>query len=195
MLAKSVAILISGKAGVGKSTLASFMYSELTKQRYIAGVFNFAFGVKFTATQMGWDRTKDVKGRKLLQDIGKAGRDYDIDMWARFTFEKIIEADYRYPFDFVLLDDYRFPNEGDFVRKSPLYRVLTLRVEAPNREILKSLPAYNDISETSLPSANEHEEYYDYVIDNTGSIEEYKTIAKKLVENILGKVEYVEKEN
>jgi DNA polymerase III delta prime subunit len=181
MFKHSAVVLFSGKAGVGKTTSANFCKNLFDKNSKIA---SFATGVKQVAYQMGWDGIKDDKGRQLLIDIGKSGRKYDKDIWAKYTFDKIIpEYDY-YPFDMVFIDDWRFPNEGEYIKTNPLYVVYTVRIEAPEREILKGTPQYYDESETSLPSVNQNPGFYDFIVSNSGDFENLKSQLCDILDSI-----------
>jgi hypothetical protein len=57
------------------------------------------------ALNMGWNSEKDARGRKLLQDIGTAGREYRRDCWVRHLPH--------YP---VIVDDVRYINEAAAIR-------------------------------------------------------------------------------
>ncbi len=74
---KVLCVLFSGKAGVGKTTSANILYKIMSKNNLEVEIGSFAIGVKSTALHMGWDGEKDAKGRKLLIDIGMAGREYN----------------------------------------------------------------------------------------------------------------------
>jgi len=164
---KSVVILFSGKAGVGKTTCAQRVYDIYSKE-VMAKIAPIATGVKLTAqNSFGWDNVKDGKGRKLLQNIGQAGREYNENIWVELMFEHLLPADKRFPFDLILVDDWRFPNEYDFISNRSMYRVYRARILAPEREILKDSIAYNDISETSLDDYQK----FEFVLDNTKSKE------------------------
>lgn len=149
MFKKPIVVLISGKAFTGKTTSAKYLVDVAKKKNLITGIYPFADSLKSMARLMGWDGKKDDRGRKFLQDLGKAGRAYDIDMWAKKTLRKI-ENDNAFPPDIVFIDDWRFPNELKFFEESYPYCPVTIRVIAPNRELLKGKPEYNDESETSL---------------------------------------------
>jgi hypothetical protein len=142
--------MFSGKAGVGKTFFANLAQKICTDLLLKTLKVSFASGVKSTATHMGWDGKKDDAGRKLLQQIGFIGREYDKDMWVRSAMTSI-EDSVGYPYDAVFIDDWRFNNEFDYIRKKePLYVPIPIRIEASEREILKDTLAYMDISETEL---------------------------------------------
>jgi hypothetical protein len=167
-------ILISGKAGTGKSTASKLLKYLLKKNRINSHTDLFARGVKMVAKSMGWNGIKDDAGRKLLQGIGNVGRDYDEDVWVRLVHSSQYECKED---DFVIIDDWRFPNEYKFVKD---FCVATIRLYAPNREILKGTEYYNDVSETSLNDFR-----FDFVVNNTGNIKELDDQLKYIIECIL----------
>lgn len=163
-LPKTLCFLFSGKAGVGKSFHAQVMSNILKESGYSSTRDSFAMGVKRAATSMGWDGKKDQKGRRLLQDVGQTGRRYDEDMWVRETFGRLEDAE-EYPFDVVIIDDCRFRNEIAYVQKyEQLYECIPVRISAPEREILKGTPEYNEISELDLDDYK----FLDSVVNEVG---------------------------
>ena len=58
-----------GLAGSGKDTIADIICAELSYKRA-----SFAAALKELCLDMGWNGDQDVKGRKLLQDVGMAFR-------------------------------------------------------------------------------------------------------------------------
>lgn len=179
-LNKSVVILLSGHAGVGKSTSAKYLEQKLSEE-FNCVIAPFAKGVKNVAYSMGWDGLKDLKGRTLLQGIGGIGRDYNENIWVEKTFESLAKSPH-YPFDFVFVDDWRFPNEEFFAREQFLYAVYTIRIVAPEREILKGTPQYFDVSETSLDGHS-----CDYVVYNNYEFESLYSDLDGIIEDIITK--------
>jgi hypothetical protein len=179
---KTKVILLSGRAGVGKTTTANMLKELFENQGKSADIFPFARGVKIVAKLMGWDGIKDDKGRELLIGVGNVARAYNENVWARINVEEIIEGHPKYPLDIVLIDDWRFPNEGKYIEENPLYQVFRVRIHSPNRESLLGTKYYFDVSETSLP---EYEEgFYFYDLDNRGTLEDLNESAKFLAELI-----------
>lgn len=175
LLKKSLCFLLSGKAGVGKSFGSELLCKESRRQGYVTLSAHFATWVKQTAYAIGWDGVKDDAGRKLLQDIGKVGRDYDQNTWAKLTMNNIMDKP-NFPYDVVVIDDWRFPNELSYiVDNEPLYKTIKIRIESKDREILSGSDLYNDVSETSLDGSA-----FDYVIYN--SIHDSNVLEVRLME-------------
>lgn len=180
---KTVVILISGKAGSGKTTIAEMLTQKLQDIPSLR-VFRYGFAdpLKYIAkAYMGWDGKKDDKGRKLLQEQGRIGREYDQDIWVKHFMNQLDKQAGILPFNFALVHDWRFPNELAYLKKNPLIDVVTIRVFG--RGGLNGETA-SDVSENSLPEASvEHLEsstyeefepmlYYDFIINNNVGIEQ-----------------------
>lgn len=179
-LSPTTIVLISGRAGVGKSLASKILLELVDTLGYLdSTVMHFAEDVKSIARdRFGWNGEKDSSGRALLQGIGQAGRAYNPYIWA----EKVLTKINSNPgiFDFVFIDDWRFPNEYEYIKAVPKYLVLRLRIECPEFEMLKGTPEYDEVSETSLPSKGHG--YYDYYVDNDRTQEGFqKDLAKILV--------------
>ena len=181
---KTTIILVSGKAGVGKTTFSNLFIKNLPEEvRKYSGKYSFASGIKFAAKVMGWDGLKDERGRKFLQNIGRIGRQYDVNLWVQNMINLIEDINIT-PLDYIIIDDWRFPNECRwFVERLNEYEVYTVRIYAPNREILKNTPEYNDISETALLEFSDG--YYDYFYNNEGTLEELEEQVKSIIYQIL----------
>lgn len=177
-LPKTVCILLSGKAGVGKTYWSKVLDGLLLENDYKVTKESFATGVKDTARFMGWEGRKDDAGRRLLQDIGRAGRLFDIDMWVKSTFRRLDES-VGYPYDVVIIDDCRFRNEIDYIKKKQhLYKVVPIRINAPSREALINTDAYMDESEVDLDNFD-----FTYRVDNNLGKDNVKTLDE--LKNIL----------
>jgi len=173
--------MISGRAGEGKSTFAKFCTNLLIEEfNEGSAIVPFARMVKETAMFMGWDKEKDDKGRKLLQDIGNIGRDYNENLWANQTVEYVKELSST--FSYIFIDDWRFPNEGNVVIDSYV-PVTTVKIcRPPEFHTLFGTELYDDVSETSLPDDST---YYDFVMDNAGTLEELEEKARIYIKTVL----------
>lgn len=140
-------ILISGKAGTGKSTVAKLLAKLLAKHLLPSMILHFATGVKDVAFKMSWDGEKDARGRRLLQEVGKLGRSYNSNCWAMQVANVIKELEAE---DYFIVDDWRFPNEYNYLQQLEDFDIITVHIYAPSREKLKNTAEYSDESETSL---------------------------------------------
>lgn len=197
---KTVVILISGKAGAGKSTVANLLKTKMKDFPSIT-VFGYSFAnpIKYLAKAYGnWDGNKDGAGRILLQGIGKTFRDYDQDIWVKHFINQLDKQSGMLPFNFAIIDDWRFPNELNFLRKNPLLDIVTIRVFGRKCETMTS-EEWSDVSENSLPEVStEHLEvsnweegekesyvaYYDYQIDNSENLDLLESKLDLILANI-----------
>ena len=98
-------ILLSGKARSGKNTAAEVIF-----RKYDGITLAFADDIKTIAYDyFGWHGEKDELGRKLLQDIGTSGRNYNEDIWANKTVDRIKE--WSRDSQLAVVTDTRYPNE------------------------------------------------------------------------------------
>lgn len=150
---------LTGKAGAGKSTVASLIY-KLSGENV---TFNpFAGKVKRIACMMGWDGRKDDRGRRLLQAIGQAGREYDPDIWIKLWR--------RGNGEFSIVEDVRFDNEAKEIRA--LGGVVVL-VHGRSEDLGENA---GDISERGVD-----EDLLDGIIENKGSIAQLETNVKRFL--------------
>lgn len=184
-------ILIAGRAGTGKDTSSLIMDSYFIRdRRFKSTISSFAGELKEVAVKMGWDGKKDDRGRKLLQDLGKVGREYDINIWAKKLIEYVL-----FDYDLIIIPDWRFPNEYQYVWNY-FDRVYRIRLEAPSRESLKGTDRYNDVSEISLPSGyitdkeavRVNHSWYEFVVPNESSqarlVEKLNKICSIILEDL-----------
>ena len=185
-ISKILVVLVSGKAGVGKTTLANMMVKGAKDLGLNSYVDHFAGDLKFIAkVGFDWNGEKDERGRTLLQDIGTISRKYDENIWARRLYERVVSSSQVY--HLVVIDDWRFPNELAYLKDKPMLEVFSVNIHAPNREILAGTPQYNDVSETSLPDSytTEGDLFYNITVDNRGDIDTLNITSKNLLKYIL----------
>ena len=119
-------ILISGKAGHGKTTFANLLEKELVANERSVLRIAFADYLKYICTKYyGWDGVKNESGRKILQHIGTdVVRARDSNFWADIVARLINALDEEY--DYYIIDDVRFPNE---IESFPFESSLHIRLE------------------------------------------------------------------
>ena len=119
-------MLISGKAGHGKTTFANLLEKELVANERSVLRIAFADYLKYICTKYyGWDGVKNERGRKILQRIGTdVVRARDSNFWADIVARLINALDEEY--DYYIIDDVRFPNE---IESFPLSSSLHVRLE------------------------------------------------------------------
>jgi len=104
MILRTKIIGFTGLSGSGKSYAASVVQECYPAYR----LFSFAHEIKRLARYyMSWDGKKDQRGRKLLQDLGMAGRAYYPQLWVSFMP----------PDRLLVIDDVRFLNEAEAIRE------------------------------------------------------------------------------
>lgn len=110
-------ILISGKAGHGKDTLAGFLKKEMEKDGKRVLITHYADLLKYICkTFLDWDGKKNESGRRLLQVVGTdVVRRLYPDFWVDFIISVLQIFQDRW--DYVLIPDARFPNEITKIRK------------------------------------------------------------------------------
>jgi DNA polymerase III delta prime subunit len=184
---KLIVILISGKAGVGKTTFANLLRKELGVRGKNSCIVPFASALKAVAMTMTWDGQKDDAGRHLLQGLGTLGRMYNPDVWIDLSYKNVMEYALESGTHFFLSDDWRFPNEYTRLSSNSMYEVFKIHIDAPERECLKGTPRYDDISETSLPDSftPEAHAYYDLQLCNNGTMDELHITSRNVVQYIL----------
>lgn len=165
-------IMISGKAGHGKDTVAQIIKEELELQNEKVLIIKFGDAVKWFAREYyNWDGNKNIQGRSLLQYIGtEMMRSYDGYYWGRIVSEFIAANK---DFTYALIPDWRFYTEKEAILADNK-KCYTLRVERPNfinpnmtEEQLKH------ISETELDNYK-----FDYIIYNSGNMFELREKVK-----------------
>ncbi len=182
MIGKTVIILLSGKAGTGKSFFAEKLRLAFEYRNYNVEVQHFASVLKSIAKQyFWWDGVKDEKGRKLLQHLGDVGREYDKNVWVKNLIELRLMTSPKYPQDVIIIDDWRFPNEYQYLKDNLNYSIYTIEMIAPDRAILKG-EAAKHISEVALEEFNS----YNFIVNNSEGINIIDSV-KEIVDEIVEK--------
>lgn len=144
-------ILVSGKAGHGKDTFASYLKDILGENEIVEHI-NLAYVLKQEALEAGWNGRKDEEGRSFLQWFGEKKREEDIYYCCK-KLEKIIPEET----DILIVGDCRQEHEVNYFREKD-YEVVTIRViryvEGKPFENNLTEEQKNDTTETGLDNFN-----------------------------------------
>lgn len=167
-------LLFAGKAGAGKNTSADAVEKIYSHGPVKTAQFSFAGSLKSIAKEMGWDGNKDEKGRRLLQQIGAAGRAYDKDVWAKCCLKEIQESDC----DIAMITDLRFPNEAKAIKEVfPTAKLIQVYGRGYNLGSIADDPSEHAFDE--YPDA-----YWDCRLDNSGTLDELDEKIKGYIKSI-----------
>lgn len=171
-------ILIGGKARSGKDTLADFIIEELEKKERKVCKVQVGQYIKYYAEKyFGWDGSEETKPRDLLIKIGTEiiRKKIDPDFHINRLIEDIKVLSYFY--DTFVVSDIRFPVEIEKPKKE-FDNVITIKTIRESDELNEKQKGH--ITETGLDNYNS----FDYIVDNSGSLEDLKEQAIKIVKEI-----------
>lgn len=151
-------LVVNGKPGSGKDTFAELLSKYTTVYKW-----SVIDPVKAAAIDFGWKGGKTEEDRKFLADLKKILDDYS-DFTFEETFNKIMEFDFGMITDDVMVVDMREPNDID--RAVELYDAITVYIKNDN------VP---EITSNHADAATGEDAYdYDYIINNSGTMEEFE---------------------
>lgn len=179
---------ISGKKGSGKDTFyklfnkhSPYIYqnAKLTdKLREIASNIT-GLPLSYFYDRNKYDTHLDIWGmniRQLLQKLGLEAlrENFDYDVWLK-TFFANYDKEENY-----MITDIRFPNEIEAIRE---HGGIVIRLEGRSED-----DGDNHGSEHALNNFND----YDYIIDNSGSIDNYENEILELIDQMFTTQDYLE---
>lgn len=159
------------KMGVGKDEAVSYLVQKYggTKISFSKPLYDIMYYVQ---DKCGFPREKD---RKFLQYIGTEwARSKDRDIWVNLLLKKEYSDNQNY-----YITDLRFPNEYQALKNSGWTCVKIIRSHQEER---KGTGSHSHTSETALDKVYDNE--WDYIIDNTGSLNAFYTKLDNLVNKI-----------
>lgn len=169
-------ILISGKAGSGKDTFATFLDTMLTSTGKRVQILHFADILKFFCKEYyGWDGQKDEKGRGILINVGThLARANNPDIWVNILIEyyKAFHTEY----DVFLIPDCRFPNE--------IERWQELQVPMASVRMLRDIQITSDETAADISETALDDWLFDYFIENNGTLDALKCAAEAVAFDI-----------
>lgn len=162
--------IINGPAGVGKDTFVNFI-----KDNYLIGtIINVSTidCVKTAARALGWDGVKDDKGRKFLSELK-----YFANQYYPISINTVREALSENPRAACIFVHCREPKEIDKIKEE--FDAITILVRNDYLgDIPNNLP--NNYSDQNVFNYD-----YDYIINNTGTLQDLEKTAKKFITEVL----------
>lgn len=158
--------ITNGMARCGKDTFATFLNELVPTLKYSS-----IDKVKDIARLCGWEGKKTEKDRKFLSDLKMLTAEYS-DMPFKAIENQISKflKDSKYQ---ILLIDIREPDEIDKVKLA--FNAETILITNSRVENIVS----------NIGDANVFDYAYDYIIENEGTLEEFKENIKIFVENVI----------
>lgn len=150
-------ILISGKAGSGKTSLAKRINELLPK----TVITSFSKYIKLFALEMtNWEGNDSDKPREFLQNMGDTLRSIDHNFMCNRLMEdmKVYEMYY----DYVIISDVRLVNELEYFTKNNLYETYSIRINNNDNRRNLNNSEMNHITETDLDNYNK----FNLIIDD-----------------------------
>ena len=159
--------ILNGMGGCGKDTFAEFLNDIVPTQHYSS-----VTKVKKVAAWCGWTGGKSEKDRKFLSDLKILTTEYNDmpfdDVSTRVRFFNEYDSWYR-----VMLIDIREPAEIERAKKA--FGAKTILIK--NDRVPKI--------ESNMADAGVFDYDYDIVIENNGTLDEFKETVKKFAEEWL----------
>lgn len=146
-------IIINGQGGVGKDTIC-----DIVKKHYGVKIVSSIDMIKAIAIYGGWDKQKDLKGRKLLSDIKLAFSEYNDLPFKQMTHEIKIFKNFRN--EQFLFIHVREPEE-----------IKKLVSEYPEIKTLLITRGESQLNFGNMADDNVLNYDYDFVFENNGELE------------------------
>lgn len=181
-------LILSGRAGSGKNTLANFLqkhlkedYHQVAYATYLKKLCKEQFGL--TNDQVYDQKLKEVPDerypkedgsfwtpREIMQHMGtEAFRAIDNLFWIKKMFSFVD----RHKLKNIIITDARFEDEIEFAKERG---GIHIRLET-DRDVL--VHGSNHSSETSLDDYSA-----DYIVQNTGTLDDLEDMAKRIIKEI-----------
>lgn len=163
--------ITNGVGGCGKDTFAEFL-NELCPRVFKYSSIN---RVKHIAYECGWHGTKSEKDRKFLSDLKLLLTEYS-DLPFEDVMRRVEEfkADDAYN---IMLIDIREPDEIE--RAKNMFNAETILIASDRVPPITS----------NMADANVYEYSYDYIIENNGTLDEFKEATRIFVNEVIYKKE------
>lgn len=166
-------VIVNGRGGVGKDEFCHIC-NELTGLKCMT--YSTITRIKYVARQLGWDDTKDEKGRKFLSDLKAISNVYS-DFLFQCACDDIGATDSIKGIDVVFVMC-REPEEIDKFKKK--FNAFTVLIKSKRTE----KQVYGNKSDDKV-----NDYVYDYYIHNDGTLEDLRDWAKWFLKEIGVKID------
>ena len=165
----SQVILISGKQGAGKTTLANYLVSILPKSTRISfadPMRAMVRGMITAAKEIGLVLPDPLETRSLMQFLGTPFGRYEIDelLWVNYAKKRMGEMD---GFTTFILDDNRFKNEFDAFPNA-----IRLRLECSSDLREKRAKYWGNPDHISEIELDDYHQKFDAVFDTSRDVDQ-----------------------
>lgn len=158
--------IINGSGGVGKDTFVDFVSEKMCTENYSS-----VDKVKEIAKVIGWDGGKTEKDRKFLSDLKLLTTEYN-DMPFQ-CMKKRVNKFYEDSIAVILFLHIREPEEIERAVKE--FDAKTILIKRDNIKHIKS----------NMADENVFNYNYDIIIENNGTLDDFKEAANSFTENFL----------
>lgn len=166
-------VLLVGKAGAGKDTIANYLIRRYGFRRYA-----FADKIKQIAMELWPEEFRSRKPRWLLQQVGSKMREIDPLVWVHYVFRQIEkERPER-----AVITDGRLEEEYHLCRSAGF---TVVEVRCPDAVRLRRLCARDGAATTCGEATHDTERWScpqpDFILNNSGSLNELYSQVDRLV--------------
>lgn len=182
--ASKVFLVIAGRKGCGKNTVANYLHNRYMFEQYafadeIRYIVHSLYGLDFqkmcglTPEDREWrEQPLEILGgksvRQVLKDIAEVGRQIHLDTWVNVVLKEVEHSDR------VVVTDCRFLNEAQRCKQKGAKLIYLNRGERTDFHHSEDLTGLEEIA--------------DYTIDNNSTEEQLFKVAKEIVEHELSAV-------
>lgn len=169
-------IILSGKAGSGKSLIASIIKDYYSEHNIKTVVISYASYLKGYAKEvLGWDGNEEFKPREFLQQVGVELIKNKIN--PSMLIDRVVDdvKVYSYFFDVIVISDARFVDEISVI-KNNFSKVSVIHVDGMDNGLTPD--ERNHSTETGLDNFND----YDFIVNNSGNLDELKEKVYEVLE-------------